>query len=220
MGMMDSFPRWAQRLYFRFVRPHLFRRYRYLTDTIRETKAQRILEIGVWNGMQAELMIREAQKFHKDVEYYGFDLFEEMTPEMFKIAVAKHPPKMSVVKNDLEKTGARIGLFRGLTDKTLPAAAKILPPMDFIYIDGDHSLEGVANDWKNVQRLMGRHTVVIFDDYWNRATEGAKPLVDSLDTTKYQVEILPITDTVRKPDGLLTIQFARVRLRQGAEARA
>src|SRR5207247_125190 len=105
MGVVDSFPRWAQRLYFRFVRPRLFRRYRYLTDTIRETKAQRILEIGVWNGMQAELMIREAQKNHKDVEYYGFDLFEEMTPELFKTAVAKHPPQMSVVKKDLEKTG-------------------------------------------------------------------------------------------------------------------
>ena len=210
MGVVDSFPRWLQRWYFRYVRPNLFHRYVYLTHTIRTIKPKTILEIGVWNGMQAEIMVREALKFNKDVTYYGFDLFEMMTPEMFKKAVAKNPPKMSVVQKDLEKTGAKIHLFKGLTQDTLPAAD--LPVMDFIYIDGDHSLEGVAADWKNVQRFIGKKTVVIFDDYWNRTTEGVKPLIDSLSRKKYSVEVLPITDRVKKPEGLLTIQFARVKL--------
>jgi predicted O-methyltransferase YrrM len=211
MGIVDAFPRWAQKLYFRFVRPLVFRRYRYLLETIRERQCKRILEIGVWTGMQAELMIREAMQMHsKDVEYYGFDLFEEMTPEMFAKAVAKQPPKMADVQRDLAKTGAKVQLFKGYTQKTIVAAVKHLPVMDLIYIDGDHSLEGVASDWKDVQPVMGPDTVVIFDDYWNRSTAGAKPLVDSLNRAKFDVEILPVVDKVRKSDGLLTIQYARV----------
>jgi len=217
MGIVDNFPRWAQRAYFRTLRPRLFRRYLYLGQTIRETKARRILEIGVWTGLQAEQMIRAAQRFHgNNVEYYGFDLFEEMTPERFKKAVAKNPPKMAVVQKDLEKTGAKVRLFKGPTETTLPEAAKELPVMDVIYIDGDHSLEGVAKDWENVQPFIGPKTVVIFDDYWNRTDEGAKPLVDAINRRKFKVEVLPITDKVRKPDGLLTIQFARVRLNRSA----
>lgn len=216
MGLTDKFPRWLQRVYFKFVRPSLFKRYRYATQIIRENNVTKILEIGVWNGLQAELMIKAAQK-NGPVEYYGFDLFEKMTPETFKTAVAKHPPRMAVVQRDLEKTGAHIRLFMGFTQETLPVVTPELPKMDLIYIDGDHSLEGVANDWKNVQPLIGENTIVIFDDYWNRATEGAKPLVDSISRKRFNVEVLPITDRVRKPDGLLTIQFAKVTLKSDAK---
>ena len=215
MGIIDYLPRSLQKKYFTYIRPHIFRRYHALTKIIQEHRCKKIMEIGVWTGMQAEIMIREAKKKNgTSVEYYGFDLFEDMTPELFKKAVAKQPPNMNDVQKDLSKLGVRVQLFKGPTTETIPKATKKIPIMDLIYIDGDHSIEGVTADWNNIQPLMNYNTIVVFDDYWNRTTEGAKPLVDSINRKKYDVTILSTKDRTLKKEGILTIQFAVVQKKQ------
>jgi hypothetical protein len=51
-----------------------------------------------------------------------------------------------------------------------------LPPssMDFAFIDGDHSLEGVSGDWDHVRRILAPHGSVAFDDY-DIGTDLGKP---------------------------------------------
>jgi predicted O-methyltransferase YrrM len=186
-------------------------RYRQLYDTIRDQKCQKILEIGVWNGAHALKMINEAKKFHgQGVEYYGFDLFEQMTDEVHQIEVAKYPLSESRIQAKLERTGCRIRLFKGYTQTTLPRAVPQLPKMDLIFIDGGHSLETIQSDWINIVSLMHEKTVVIFDDYWNRDDVGCKPIIEKLDRQKYYVEILPIQDTFRKDWGILKINLVKV----------
>jgi len=90
------------------------KRYKYLYYIIKKYKCRRIMEIGVWNGNHAIKMIEKAKKYWeaKDIEYYGFDLFEDLSEKMLKEEISKQPPFMNEVKKKLEKTGARIQLYK------------------------------------------------------------------------------------------------------------
>jgi hypothetical protein len=83
--------------------------------------------------------------------------------------------------------------------------------MDLIFIDGGHSIETISNDWTYARKLMHDHTLVIFDDYWNRDDAGAKPIIERIDVTKYDVQVLPIQDRFKKEWGTLIINFVSVR---------
>jgi len=157
-------------------------------------------------------MIKQAQKFHdrKEVEYYGFDLFEMMDEDTFKNEVSLHPISLEAVRNKLEKTGANIHLYKGYTKDTLLQAISDLPQMDFIYIDGGHSLETINLDWNYAQMVMGAKTIVIFDDYWDDDNSGCKRLIGEIDRSKFNVEILPIQDKFKKDWGTLKINFVKV----------
>src|SRR3989344_6065221 len=61
------------------------RRYSQLSDVIREIRPKTIMEIGTWSGKRAEAMIQLAQSLCPDEEisYFGFDLFEDLTPDLY-----------------------------------------------------------------------------------------------------------------------------------------
>ncbi len=193
------------------------RRYRYLFESINLTHAAKILEVGTWNGERALQMIDTAHKAspESNIAYYGFDLFEQMTDQVFLDEVSKRPPSMADVRLKLEKSGAEIHLYPGNTKDTLPKEILTLPKMDFVFIDGGHHVDTISSDWNAVSKLMHATTIVIFDDYWrNRSDAGCKLLIDSLDRAVYNVEVLPIVDSFDNDEfGRLDISFAKVTLR-------
>lgn len=190
------------------------KRYQYLYKIIKEIKPKNILEIGVWNGSRAVKMIRCAQEFNKDIKYFGTDLFEEMNDEYLKSELSKLPPTKECVENKIRETGASVTLISGNTLLSLPKHLGELPKMDFIFIDGGHALETIASDWKCSSQLMNDGSVVVFDDYYeDRIDVGAKPIVDSIDRSIYDVKVLPIQDAFKKSDGVLKINFVEVRKR-------
>ena len=173
------------------------------------------MEIGTWNGEHALQMIEEAKKNFapEEIEYHGFDLFEMLDNGTALEEYAKIPPALETVREKLAKTDAKISLYKGCTKETLPKVINNLQKMDFIFIDGGHSIETIENDWRYTQQVMDSHTIVIFDDYWNREDAGCKKVVDAIDKTKYEVKILPIQDKFKKEWGILTINFVQVKLR-------
>ena len=199
-------------LYCKIPGKGLPKRYKYLLLAIREKQARKIMEIGTYTGRHAEEMINEAKKYHNsgEVDYYGFDLFEMLDGATSLKEVAIQPSPFEEVKNKLEKTGAKIHLYKGYTNETLPRVIGELPEMDFIYIDGGHSIETIKNDWEYTQKVMGEETIVIFDDYWNRDDVGCKKIIEDMDKSKFNVEILPVQDRFKKDWGLLKINFAKV----------
>ena len=189
------------------------KRYRHLFLAINENKTRRIMEIGTWNGRRALQMIKTAQKFHsaQEIEYYGFDLFEQMTPEIFLEELSKQPPKLVEVKKMLDNSGAQVKLFQGFTKDTLPRLLSELPKMDFIFIDGGHAIETIQNDWDCASQLMHGQAIVIFDDYYeDRDDIGCKPVVEKIDSEVYRVEILKPQDQFTKSWGMLKINFVKV----------
>jgi len=190
--------------------PH---RYKYLFKIIKDNKCKKIMEIGIWNGVHALQMIKEAKKHSssKEIQYYGFDLFELLDDRTSLKEFSSPSPSLETVWRKLEKTGAEVHLYKGYTQDTLPKAIGELPKMDFVYIDGGHSLETIKNDWKYVQEVMDKNTIVIFDDYWNRDDAGCKKVIESMDKTRFEVKILPIQDRFKKEWGILKINFAQVK---------
>lgn len=176
------------------------------------------MEIGTWTGDRAVTMIKLAKRYHeaKEIDYYGFDLFGQMTTERFAEEKSKWPPTQQEADKKLSTTGANIRLFQGDTMKILPDMVPKLPKMDLVFIDGGHSLETIANDWHWVSKLMHDKTVVIFDDYWpDRTDAGCKVTVDRIDRHAYRVNLLPIIDKFKKTNfGFLKIRLAKIQRRK------
>lgn len=194
-------------------------RYSYLFESIQEKKGKRIMEIGTWTGKHAVQMIETAKQYRPvhEVEYYGFDIFELRDEKLYAKEGSRNPPPMEKVRKTLERTGARIHLFRGATENTLPDVIPNLPYMDLIFIDGGHSIETIKNDWYYAQKVMDENTIVIFDDYWSGSRAewseaGCQGLINQLDKRRFKVTILPRHDQFeeRNRNGTLKINFVRV----------
>src|SRR3989344_4901474 len=82
------------------------KRYRYLFEAILTLRARRIMEIGTWNGRRAEKMIVAAKQHRaaSEIEYYGFDLFEQMTPEINR----ENYPRRRLPKQKLPRACKRL----------------------------------------------------------------------------------------------------------------
>ena len=172
------------------------------------------MEIGTWNGNNSLKMIETALKNNEpsQVEYYGFDLFEEASTIILDDEFAKgKPPTMNAIKSKLEKTGARIHLYKGNTKEVLPEVIDYLPHMDFVFIDGGHSIETIENDWYYTQKVMSNNTIVIFDDYYNIDDVGCKKTIESINEEDYEIQILEPKDIFTKSWGVLEINFVKIK---------
>lgn len=192
------------------------KRYKNLFYYINKYRCRRMMEIGTWNGNHAVKMIETAKKhwLSREIEYYGFDLFEDINEETIKAEMSRKPPSMDEVKKKLEETGVKIRLYKGNTLNTLSETANKLPKMDFIFIDGGHSIKTIQDDWEYSRRLIHNQTVVIFDDYWNRDDMGCRKIIDALNRQKFSIEILQPTDKFKKEWGILHINFVKVMKRR------
>jgi len=83
--------------------------------------------------------------------------------------------------------------------------------MDFIFIDGGHSIETIQNNWKYSKQLIHDYTVVVFDDFYRDIENlGCKKILDSIDRNEFLVEILQPTDKFKKNQGVLCVNFVKV----------
>lgn len=170
-------------------------RYTQLLDLIRETKPSSIIEIGTWNGLRAIEMCKVALQFSESVHYIGYDLFEDATDktdaEEFNIK-----PHFSITKVStlLKKTFGdnkhfSFELIKGNTKETLKQHI-----VDFVFIDGGHTVETIQNDYSYVKESK----IIVFDDYYLDFNQqdidldliGANRIVDKIDG----FALLPICD--------------------------
>ena len=181
----------------------------------------RLLEVGTYDAQRAVAMIGHWGRKHRNakVEYWGFDLWEDLTPDKSRAENSKKnpPPSVATAHARLVGAGASVHLTKGDTRDTLTAAAAKLsvPPVDLVWLDGGHSLETIASDWAAVARMAGPLTVVLLDDYYpDRTDMGCKPLVDdriAIQDTRWVFEVLPRTDHF--PETGVTVQVARAAAR-------
>lgn len=128
----------------------------HLAVVLKQPKA--ILEVGTWNGGRALTLLRLCPA----AKYFGFDLFEEATAETdaAEFNVKAHNT-LEAVRDRLKDYDAT--LFKGNTRETLAAFNE---PVDFVWLDGGHSIETIRSDWANVKRVLAPGAWVFFDDYY------------------------------------------------------
>jgi predicted O-methyltransferase YrrM len=162
-------------------------RYDQLHQAVAFKKPRAILEIGTWNGMRALNMLTICPT----AKYYGFDLFEDATDETDKAEFNVKP------HNALDDVYYRlkdfdVTLHKGNTNETLP---RFTDSVDFVWIDGGHSVDTIRNDWQNVARVIAPDAWVFFDDYYSGGIDtslmGCNTIVAPL-----KHEILPMRDKV------------------------
>ena len=185
--------------------PRRLTRYEHLLRLFQAEHPRRMIEIGVWRGDRAVQFLTAGERLEW---YVGLDLFEAMDEQTFQgeRMGGCAPHSLEEVQARLRAAtppGCRLELQKGFTQQTLPPLAARHPgAFDFIYIDGGHSLETIANDWTWAERLLAPGGVVVLDDYYlNNATRGAKPLVERLlGQPTYQVRFFPVIEDI--VDGL------------------
>lgn len=182
--------------------PRAMSRYEHLLRTVTEANPASLLEIGVWRGDRSVQFLQAAPNL---VDYVGADLFEQMDSPTFTHESMGNclPKSMAEVESRLlasrSNPNTQIRLVRGRSDVTLPQlAAERSGRFDFIYIDGGHSLETVANDWEWSRQLIRPGGTVVFDDYYpNDATRGAKVTIDALlRDQRYRVRFFPVIEDI------------------------
>ena len=193
------------------------RRYSNLLINILIERPKSILEVGVYNGNRALEMIQAARVFYNEINYYGFDLFEDFQKNILEKEYSKIPISRKKITNKLSHYG-NIKLYKGFTEKTLPKFLKKKILVDFIFIDGGHAIKTIENDWKYCSKLMRKDSLVIFDDYYlgnkNLLSKfGSNKTYKKISINNYRKALLPFVDEFDKKYYLQRIKMFKVKLK-------
>jgi len=180
-------------------------RYDNLFRIIKERKCKKIVDVGTFNGVHAKQMIETAieSSRRENVEYYGYDLFDDLTDKKYDEEFSKNPsvkeraenilPSFDLVKTLLKQTHIKFILFKGDSKITLPQTRHLIQGADFVFIDGGHSKKTIASDWSVIKTIMNENTIVVFDDYYHSIHKekfGCNEIIDNLNRNIYSVEEL------------------------------
>lgn len=138
------------------------------------------LEIGVHNGGSMSMLLAS----HQAVNMYGIDLFEDMydidkhlnaekfvTYQYFRRDnLSNHKTTLNLNKlKETYKNNSTINLIQGNSyfDDTEEKFKHAIggDKLDLLFIDGDHTLDGVKNDYLRYSKFVRDGGYIIFDDY-------------------------------------------------------
>lgn len=174
-----------------------YKRYANILILILKFRPKSILEIGVYKGTRSLQMIQAALIFNNSINYYGFDLFNDFRDSLLLKEFSKQPQNIQLIRKKLNKY-KNVILYKGYTNKTLPLFLKKKKKIDFVFIDGGHSVKTIKNDWKYTSQLIHKKSIVIFDDFYVTGkinNFGCNKIIKNLDE-KYKASLLPFVDLI------------------------
>lgn len=135
-----------------------------------DTKNLTYVEIGCFAGGSACLALQRP-----NTQVISIDLGSPITPEVVKENVAKlniHKNKYVYLQGNSQDT------------EMLNRLSKQIDSIDVLFIDGDHSYQGVINDFLLYKDLVKKGGYVVFDDYNDsQHCPEVKPAVDNIVNT-------------------------------------
>lgn len=115
------------------------------------------VEIGSYLGASARAI---SHGFNPDQILYCIDIWESDISKRFD------PPSGTIYENFLKNTeGYNVFPIRSYSKDAVFFFIKSNLEIDFLFIDGDHSKEGIQIDWDCYYPLMKRGGVMVFHDY-------------------------------------------------------
>ncbi|MDZ4254581.1 MAG: class I SAM-dependent methyltransferase [Sulfuritalea sp.] len=140
-------------------------RYDKLVALAAEKKPDVLIEVGMHRGNNAKRL-----KAHCKI-YFGLDLWEAGNEETDK-RESNGKGRSTKVQAAEALVGARFELIAGDTRQTLKALYERGVLADFVFIDGGHSVETIASDWKWISQMLKAGAVVVFDDHYTPERPG------------------------------------------------
>ena len=125
------------------------------------------VEIGCYAGGSACLMLQR-----ENTNVFSIDLGNPINPEIVKQNI-----------NKLNKHNNNYFYIKGSSHdlETLNTLIKYIDEIDVLFIDGDHSYDGVILDFEMYSKLVKNGGYIIFDDYNDyQYSPQVKPAVDSI----------------------------------------
>ena len=116
---------------------------------------RRIVEIGVWHGVTTSVMRREMAS---EAVLYAVDPFPvgRLGLSLHRLIAIGETSKVSVGRIEWRRmTGAEAAVHHVRAG---------LPPVDFVFIDGDHSYDGLGEDWRGWSGLVAPGGCVALHD--------------------------------------------------------
>ncbi|HWB61286.1 MAG TPA: class I SAM-dependent methyltransferase [Chthoniobacteraceae bacterium] len=171
---------------------------------------------GLARSMKPEVCVEIGSARGKSACYIGLALRRNGKGKLY--AIDPHSPTrwndtqstdtFAIITENLRKAGVaeQVEIVR---ETSAQARARITQPIDMLFIDGDHSYEGVKADWDLFAPLVKPFGVVIFHDtIWDlkpdekigRADMGVPRFVDELREAGYQ------TITIDQDFGVTLVQ--------------
>ena len=151
-------------------------RYDKLIALAAEKKPDVLIEIGTHKGARARLLKVHCKK------YYGFDLWEAGDEETDR-RESNGKGRSTRAQAMQALAGADFELIQGDTLDTLPVFWESGIKIDFAWIDGGHSVDTIASDWRWISRMLAPGAVVVFDDHYTpeRAGFGCNAIVAGIE---------------------------------------
>ena len=59
---------------------------------------------------------------------------------------------------------------------------------EFIFIDGDHSYEGIKKDWEHIEEIASPDCLIVIDNVWDVRLHEVRKFYDDLSTKKWDFE--------------------------------
>jgi hypothetical protein len=132
------------------------------TQIINQVSAKYIAEIGVWKGDFAASMLGKCPTIEK---YYMVDPWAQL-PDWNKPFNVSNKEFKAVYDEALQKTGFASEKRLILKGKTKDVIGQIVDSsLDFVYIDGDHTLRGITVDLINILPKVRNGGLIGGDDF-------------------------------------------------------
>jgi hypothetical protein len=163
-----------------------------LSVLVNALRPSTILEIGTYLGVGTYCMAMNAPA---DCRIFTVDLPDEVTAETKHqlnhvderhITRSRHRVGEAFLRSDCEKKITQIR-----ADSLTFRAEQLLSPMDFVFIDGGHSLPCVAADTENALRVISPTGIILWDDYFHLYPD----VVRFLDNLSYKIPLFRIAGT-------------------------
>ncbi len=125
-----------------------------------------VVEIGSWQG-RSSAFLAQATKDARNGNFFAIDHFKGNVGKegFYKVGM----DDLSDLKENFLKNMKMIGLAENVTLLDMPNTEAIKELVDkkvrFLFIDGDHTKEGVKRDIELFFPLLQKDSIVVFDDY-------------------------------------------------------
>jgi predicted O-methyltransferase YrrM len=120
------------------------------------------IEIGTWKGQSTVFMAEKIKESSKHIKFYAIDTFEGSDEHKNELVILNKTLYKEYLKN-IEPVKDYIITIKGNSNKVHEQFKN--ESIDFIFIDGDHTLKGITSDLKNWYPKIKSNGIIAGHDY-------------------------------------------------------